>query len=99
MRYFLLLCICIFLIGCRTDFNVRAYTADGVFLEVRKTGATFLSRRGSLEIQHEWIDKDGILHLVRISEDTEEDADPQVKALQAVERLAKEAALSGITVP
>lgn len=75
----------VLVLGC-SHFSVLT-TPSGI--SVRENGAPLLSRQGEFVIVHEWLDADNVLHEIRISRNTEENADAQYRALDRMAGLVE----------
>lgn len=75
------------LVAC-THFSVTL--PDGSL--VKEAGAPLLTRQSEFTITHEWLDETNTLHEIRISRNTDENADAQAEMLNRlaslIERLA-----------
>jgi len=89
MRVAIVIFIAIFALGC-SHFSL--VLPDGTC--VKENGAPLLSRQGEFTITHEWLDEANVLHEVRISRNTEENADAQMRMLERLAALIETLAVT-----
>ena len=86
----------VFLFGCQTHFQVKAFRADGItpLWMIDEKGAAFLSRKANFEVVQQWLDGEtNILYETRVTRNTDENAEPQVQAFRDLTQTVRDLAL------
>ncbi len=52
--------------------------------DIKESGAPLLTRSANFSVNHQWLDKEGVLHEIKITRNSDENSDGQSEAIKAL---------------